>query len=329
MTAPTVFPANLQWLGIGKESTTYGTPPANPTVWVPLLDPKWVPHQTMLKDDSLRGDMAATHNQVQGVRYDTIDYKSYLYLDTLYPHMLNILGNPDTLTGSSDPWTHKTALLNTGNGQPTSWTLWLSNGAECWRMTGCQASDVSIDLPADGMATMSASWMGLPATNVTAPANTPTTLKPWASWNSTITIGGGAAAVYSSAKLDYKRETAPIHTADGTQAPYVIFMGPLTATGELTAVYQGFAGTPTDLSNYLTNVQPTLLVQVNPVGDTTHFGKWQHTVVAYDSVEVSGSSGKWMESAAKWEAIANATDGLGSTLSPVQFSLLNAVSTAY
>ena len=139
MANPVVYPANLQWLGIGKEAVAYGTAATVPAYWIPIVDPKWKPNQSMLKDDALRGDMATTHQQVAGNRYDTLDFKSYLYLDSLYLTMLNILGNTDTVTGASDPYTHKTSLKNTGNGQPTSYTLWLSTGgAECWQMTGCQ-----------------------------------------------------------------------------------------------------------------------------------------------------------------------------------------------
>ena len=311
-----------------KLETTYGTAVATPTHWIPLVDPKWKPVQSMLKDDALRGDMAATHQQVAGVRYDTIDYKTYLYLDTILPHMLNILGGVDTVTGAGDPYTHTIGLLNSGDGQPKSWTLQLYNGAECWQMTGAQLVQAEFDVPAEGLASSSYQWMGKPATKVSAPTNTPTALKPWAGWNTVITLAGSAAATYSSAKLTYKRETAPIHVADGTQAPYMIFVGPITVTGELVGVYPGEAGAPTDLANYLVNTQPALLVQINPVGDATHYAKWQHTTVAYDEVEVSGSAGKWMEVNAKFEAIANSTDAVTTGQSPAKFVCLTTVSAA-
>lgn len=321
-------PSNLSFVGYAKE-TVPGTAEAAPSVWVPVLDPKHTPVQTMLKDDGLRGSMATTFQQVAGVRYDTVDYKCYLYLDTLIHHMRNLLGGTDTVTGSADPWTHTLSLKNTGDGQPPSYTLFLSNGAECWQMAGAQLVQGEFDLPAEGAASSSYQWMGLPAVKMgSIPTNTPSTAKPWASWNTTITLGGSATSSYSGVKFTVKRETAPIHTADGTQAPYQIFVGPITVTGELTGVYQGYAGAPADLTNFLTNVQPTLVVKINPVGDATHYAQWTHTVVAYDESSVSAPAGKWLEIDSKWEALANSTDAVGGGQSPQKFVLLTAVSAA-
>jgi len=323
-----VFPANLTWVGLAKE-TVPGTAEAAPTVWIPVLDPKWTPVQTMLKDDALRGTMATTFQQVQGVRYDTIDYKSYFYLDSLVHHVRNLLGGTDTVTGSADPWTHAFSLKNTGDAQPPSYTAFLFNGSECWQMAGSQLVQGEFDIPAEGAPTGSYQWMGFPAVKmVSVPTNTPTALKPWAGWNTTVTLAGTQAMVYSSVKLTIKRETAPIHTADGTQAPYAIFAGPITVTGELTGVYQGLAGAPTDLANYLANTQPALIVQVNPVGDTTHFAKWQMSVVAYDESAINGQAGKYLEVESKFEALANSTDAAGGGQSPLKFSLANTAATA-
>lgn len=322
-----VFPSNLTWVGLARE-TVPGTAEAAPTIWVPVLDPKWTPVQTMLKDDAMRGSMAATFQQVQGVRHDTIDYKAYFYLDSLVTHVRNLLGGVDTVTGSADPWSHAFSLKNTGDAQPPSYTLFLYNGSECWQMAASQLVQGEFDIPAEGAPTGSYQWMGMPAVKLgSVPTNTPTTLRPWAGWNTTVTLGGLAAPVYSSVKITVKRETQPIHTADGTQAPYAIFVGPITVTGELTGVYQGHTGAPLDLQNYLVNTQPVLLVQVNPVGDATHYARWQMSVVAYDEASINGAAGKYLEIEAKWEALANSTDAVGGGQSPMRFILANTSST--
>lgn len=334
MAGPTVFPANLQWLGLGKE-TTYGTAAAAPTAWVPLVSPKWVPHLLELDDTAFVGNMARLQQRVPGVRYDTIDYETFPLLDSTFQHFINIYGGADTVTGAGDPWTHKTSLLNTGNGQPTSYTLWLSNGSECWRMTGCQQSSLDLETKvADSLASLNSSWMGLPATVVSAPSNTPSTAKPMPSWNTLLTIGGNASiGNYSDIKVSFKRDTEAVFGANATQSPYVIFCGEFSATWELTAVYLGYTGpTISDLQNYLTNVQPSIQVQINPAGDATHNVKWLSTVNGYDPDGVNISdSGKYIELSAKGEAIANSTDVIGSNggLSPSQVAMLNAVSTAY
>jgi Phage tail tube protein len=325
---PTIYPSNLTWLGIAKE-TTYGTPVATPTYWIPLMDPAWKPDQKILLNEAIYGDMSKVHGAVQGTRFDTLAYKTYLFLDTIFPHMETILGAADTVTGASDPYTHKTSLQNTGNAQPPSWTLSLYNGAETWQMAGSVMSKVDVDLKAQDLSSMSGEWMGLPAVKVSNPTNTPSTAKPWASWNTTINVNSIQATNYSDIKLTFTRECEAVQTADGTVAPYVIFVGPLNVEGDLTGVYQGYTNNPADLSNFLTNTEVPVTVQVNPVGDPTHYGLWQQTLCAFTSVEVKAPIGKYLEVNGKFVAIANTTDATSGGQSPTQFKMLTAVSTAY
>lgn len=324
----TINPTNLQALGAAKEPA-YGVAATTPTVWFPMTDPKWEPHIAQFKDDSLRGDMAANHGQVPGMRYDTLDFSNYFLTDVMFQDHLNVLGYPDAVTGSGDPYTHATSLLNTSNGQPTSWTLWLSNGAECWQMTGCHLGNVGVEIPAEGLAKITKQWMGLPAQIVTAPTNVPSTTQPMPGWNTTVTLGGVGTAIYSSLKIDMKRELTAVPSL-GQQAPLLIAQGALTVTGEHMGVYQGYTAGPTDLQNYLTSVQTTLVAQTSPKGDAAHFARWQMSKVAYDSAAVTGAAGKYLEVDAKWEALANATDQLGGIgQSPLKFSLATPVATAY
>jgi hypothetical protein len=328
MTAPLIYPVGQQWLGMAKE-TNYGTPVATPTVWIPVIGPKFKPNQVALKDQALRGSMGGTYQQVAGVRYDQLDYSTNLYLDSVFQHMMNILGGADVVTGAGDPWTHKTSLLNTGNGQPTSWTLSVVNGAECWQMAGAQQVSLDIETKvADSLAQLTPSWMGLPAVPTTAPTNTPTGKVPAPAWNTLLTIGGTPTTQYSDIKLSLKRENEAVFAANQTQAPYVIFIGGLTVTFDFTAVYQGYAGSVSDLANYLTNSQPAVVLQNNPAGDATHYAKWTHTKCAYDSASAQ-DNGKYMEVTASGEALLNATDANAGGLSPELFTLLTSVSAAY
>jgi hypothetical protein len=331
MANPIIFPTGLQWMGMGKEgASTYGTPAAAPTVWVPVVSPKHAPQQTMLKDQALRGSMGNLYGQVAGVRYDTLDYQTFLYLDSAMPHMMNILGGPDAITGGADPYTHKTSLLNNANaGQPTSWTIWLFNGSECWRMAGCQLAGLDIETKVlDSLAGLTPSWMGLPATIVTAPSNTPTTKLAQPAWNTTLTIGGTGTTNYSDIKLSMKRATSAEFGANGTQSPYVIFVGELTVTGSLLAIYRGNTVPVDDMSGYLANTQPALVLQNNPAGDAVHYAKFQHSQMAYDNVSIA-DNGKYLEVTANLEAVDNATDATNGGVSPQLFSLLSPVSAAY
>lgn len=323
------FPANLQWFGFAKESA-YGTPAANPTYFVPMLNPKWTPHITPLPDQALRGSMANTFGQQQGLRYDEFTYTTYPYMDSVYPHFLSALGTADAVTGSADPWTHKTALYNgtgTDAAQPPSFTVWYFDAAgKCWKAAGCVNSNLALDVKAESLATLDVGWMGLPATAVTAPSNTPTANPPMPSWNSTITIGGTSLSKYSDVKVTLKRATEMIPTVTGTQAPFAIFCGELEVTGDLTGVYQN--STDNDLAAFLANTQPAALVKVAPAGDVVHSLTLQMSKVAYTDSSISGTN-KWMEVASKLTAIANTTDALGGNYSPVQAIFLTNSSTPF
>lgn len=324
------YPSNLQWVGIAKE-TTYGTAVSAPTIWVPVDSPKYKSTITPLKDKYLRGAMAETYQQQQGMRHDELQYKTYFYLDSVYPHFLALLGNTDTVSGTGDPYTHKTSLYNgsgTNAAQPPSYTLFWADGAgKVQQIPGAVVGSIKVSLEADSLASLEVQWTGLPGTTIVPPTNTPSAVKPMPSWNSAITLGGAAASKYSSIELTFKRAVEIIPTITGSQAPFAVFGGPVSVTGSLTGVFQN-ATTDTDWTNYLANTQPVLTVKAAPPGDVVHSLTMQMSQVAYDITEVSGTN-KWQEVKATIEAIANSTDSLSGSFSPAQVILATTVSTAY
>ncbi len=328
MANPTIFPSNIQWVGLAKE-TTYGTAVAAPTVWVPVVGPKWMPNQTNIIDDALRGNMVVEQGMVAGIRYDEVTYSCYGALSNLFQHMAAILGYPDAVAGTAAPYTHATAVQNAGDGQPVSYTVFLYNGAETWQMPGSKIPTLDIEWKPEALVKLAVTWRGLVSTKMVAnPTNTPDTTAPMPSWNTTVSTGS-ADSTRTGLKLSLKRNDAnAIFTHSGSQAPYEVFLGALSMDGELTGVYQGYAGSPTDLSNYLTNVQPALSIQTNPVGDAIHYGKWTMSKAGYSGVEVSGQSG-YMQVSSKLKPLANSTDGLGATVSNVKYTQVDTVSTSY
>jgi hypothetical protein len=324
------YPSNLQWVGIAKEST-YGTAIAAPTMWIPVYAPKYKSTITPLKDKFLRGSMAETYQQQAGMRHDELTYKTYFYLDTIYPHFLALLGNADTVSGTGDPYTHKTSLYNgsgTNGAQPPSYTLfWADAAGKVQQIPGAIIGSAKVSLAADALTSLEISWTGLPASTITPPTNTPSAIKPMPSWNSTITLGGVAASKYSAVELTFKRAVEVIPTITGSQAPFAVFGGPVGVTGSLTGVFQN-ATIDTDWTNYLANTQPVLSVKAAPPADSTHGITFQMSQVAYDITEVSGTN-KWQEVKATIEAMANATDSLSGSFSPAQVILTTTVSTSY
>lgn len=328
----TFLPGSVQWLGLAKE-TTYGTPVAAPTIWVPVDTPTWKPIIQQLKDNALRGLMGTTYQQIQGIRHDEITYKTYLYNDSVFSHLLAAVGGADTVTGTVAPYTHKASLYNasdaTHNGQPTSWTIFLYQGdGKVVQMPGAIISDLKVTIKADNaLPTLDVTWMGMPSVFITAPTNTPTALAPDPAYTASVTIGGVASTQYTDVTLDLKRTANEIPVLNGTQNPLAIGGFNFQVTGTINGVYQGTADV--NLADYIANTQPTLVVSLFAAGDSSHPLTFQMSKVAFDNVAPTGSPTSWMPIQANFEALMNGTDALDSKQSPIQVQLVNTTVTAF
>ncbi|QAY16125.1 major tail protein [Arthrobacter phage Sonali] len=314
-------PGSLQWLGIAKEVTS-GTAIAAPTVWIPVDSPKYSPKVTTLTDQNLRGLMGSDFQQVQGMKYNEISYKTFIYQDSVYQHFQAMLGTTDAVTGTAPTVTHKTSLLNTSPGQTPSFTLFLAQGDKTVQIPGCSLQDLKFNGKANEAPSIEATWVGLPEAFITNPTNTPTTLAPYPPTTMSCTVGGNTALnKYTSVSIDFKRETAPVASLTGTAAPLSIYNGPLSVSGSLEAIYQG--SVDNDLVNLLANTQPSLSVALTMAGDPTRPLTIQMSKVAYDSAEPAGSNTSWMTISSNFKALMNATDALDAKMSPAQVIFIN------
>jgi hypothetical protein len=320
----TLVAGNLQWLGIAKE-TTPGTPMAAPTIFIPIMDPKWGAKITPLTDQALRGFMASDFTRAQGSRDDEVAYKTYLYPTALFTHLRAILGGTDNVTGAADPYTHKVSLLNTV-ALPT-YTLFLAMGdGNTMQVPGAVLSDVKINVKANELPSLDIAWTGLPATIIATPTNTPSTEAPMPPYTAAITVGGASLGKYSDISIDFKRNVQPVLTLNGTQNPSSIYAGVLSVTGTMTAVFSGTADS--DLTNYLTNGQPALSLVINPQGDSVHTVTVQLSKIAYDSSDPQGSNNGIMTIANAFTALLNSTDATDGKQSPAQVQIKNTAATA-
>jgi hypothetical protein len=327
MVAPNVYAANLQWVGYALE-TTYGTPKATPDTFLPADSPTYKHIPQLLTDTALRGSMAGEFNQLNGLFYDSLQTKSNLYLDSCYPLFRQILGLPDVISGASDPYTHKTSLQSANGGQPAGTTLFWNDGAgKVMQIPGAISQDVKVDLKDGALGNLDVTWLGMPATAITPPTLTIPLTQSIPSWNVVTTLGGVGSSAYSEISLDIKRATEMIPTINGTQSPAGIFGGPVTVSGTLTALYQGYAA-DAHVQDQLANTQPILAIVASPVGDAIHSVKFQMSKIVFDDVAVSGTN-KWMEVRATFKALANAADVAGGgNVSPMMVTAVNAIATA-
>lgn len=323
MPALTLVAGNLQWLGIAKE-TTPGTAMAAPTLFIPIDSPKWGAKIKQLADTALRGFMGSDFQRQMGSRDDEVSYKTYLYPTAMFTHLRAILGGTDNVTGAADPWTHKVSLLNTV-ALPT-YTLFLAMGdGNTMQVPGCVPADVKITIKANELPTLDVAWTGLPAAIIASPTNTPTTEAPMPPYSASITVAGANLGKYSDISLDFKRNVQPVLTLNGTQNPSSIYGGELTVTGTMTAVFSGTADS--DLTNYLTNAQPALVLTINPQGDAVHTVSVQLSKIAYDSSDPQPSMNGIMTIANAFTALLNTTDATDGKQSQAQAIIKNTAAT--
>lgn len=332
MTTPLAYAPATQFLGLAFE-TTPGTPAAAPLYYIPFKPGslKWSPLQKMLNDDAIRTSMVDVYDQVQGTRYDTIDFTMYAFLDSLPLIMRGLVGSSDTKTGSADPVTHKLSLLNnsvaTGN-QPPSMTAWFFDGGICHQVTWAMVDEVSVKITADGLCEIAVKLAGFPATTVTAPSFASTTAVAPPGWSTALTAFGGTALNIISLDLMYKRGVKPVPAMTGTTSPLQMWAGPLSSQGgKLTATYQG----STAFAYGLANTKGPLTAVLSPAGDVTHSHTWQHTLCSFKNPLLD--SGKdWVEFSVDIMPLPDTTDETGASgggVSPLLYTAINAVTTTY
>lgn len=173
-----------------------------------------------------------------------------------------------TVVPSTGPYTYAWSLLNSGSGQPIAHTLThylgptTTVGARAYPGFCLNSLDLKFNVESDlltwdgkGVSWPSVAAASLPTANGTA-------VKPVASWQTTIGIGGPATggtivSTVTDGEVNLVREAVPIFTATGVQTPYIIQRGKFNAAGKLnfTAVSDESA-----LNYMLNNTQPQVQI---------------------------------------------------------------------
>lgn len=176
------------------------------------------------------------------------------------------------------PFTYAWSLLNSGGGQPISHTLTHSLGPTAtvgaraypgFAMTGL---DLKFNVETELLmwAGKGMSWPSIPA--AAAPTANGTSIKPIASWQTLVGIGGPASggtlvATVMDGETNIVRQAVPYFTANGVQTPYIIQRGLLNVAGKLNF---GAVSDESALLYMLNNTQPQVqLVTTNGLSGTS------------------------------------------------------------
>lgn len=326
MPSPVVFPAELSFAGIGKESSN-GTAVA-PTRFYPFTKNDWTDDNGLLIDDAMYGSMTSENGAVAGKRQATGDIEAYFLPDYIGDLLYNILGGYAVGAPVSSVYPHTFTLLNSGDAQPPAHTFTDRQGVTA--TVGARAypygclSELTVSGNATGLVTVSAkvtSYGSAPAGS--APTNTVTTEVVIPAWRSTVTVAGSPIKPREWS-FTITRALTPDPLADGTQNPNSIARGNLTVAGKLTVPAQS----EQPLIDMLAATQQATVITVDNGGTLTAVRKLTTTMTkaVYASAPMVRETPIGYE--IDFKAISNTTDiGASGGKAPISCLLNNAVTT--
>ncbi len=244
-------PTSLSFLGVAKE-TTKGTPVV-PTDYIPFSSLEPVDSIVMLEDKAYRGSMVDLYGAVQGPKFVTYKLTGPAFNDTI-GYLLGGFFGDCTTTGAGAPFTHAFSTKNSSDGQPLAYTLTDFYGPATRAYAGLQCHGLSFKFSGDGVLTYEAMLTGLVEATASKPTATFGTRPIVPAWQCATQFGGVAALTLVDGEFNLSRPVEVIHTADGTQQPYAVFVGPVSLAGKADVVMED----DTRLTEFLGNAQPSL-----------------------------------------------------------------------
>jgi len=308
-------PTSLSFLGVAKE-TVKGTFVAA-TDFIPLTSFEPADSIMGLEDKALRGSMVDLYGLVQGPKFVTYKMAGPVYNDSI-GYLLGTFFGDCTTTGAGAPFTHAFSTKNSGDGQPLSYSLTDFYVAATRAFSGMQCHDLSFKFSGDGALMFEATLTGLLEATQSKPAASFGTRPLIPAWQCTPQFGGVSATTLIDGEFNLSRPVEVIHTADGTQQPYSVFMGPVSLTGKANVVMED----DTRLTEFLSNTQPA--VDFLFTQDASNTVKLHATKGAYTGAPIS-RDGLFVHLPIEFSGVANATDaGASGGVSPAKVTILNA-----
>jgi hypothetical protein len=326
MANPIVFPAELSYVGLAKESSN-GTAVA-PTRFVPFTKFDPVDDNGLLIDDAMYGSMTSENGAVAGKRQATGDLATYFLADAAGDLLYNILGGYAVGAAVSGVYPHTFSLLNSGDAQPPAHTFTDRQGVTA--TVGARAyayaclSELTFSGNATGLVTMEAKWTSFgSAAAGAAPTNATTTETVVPGWRSTVTVAGVAAPIREWT-VTLARTLKVDQLADGTQQPNSIARSDLAVSGKLTFA----ARNEQPVIDFLAGTQQAVVVTIDNGGTLTNVRKLTATMTkaVYDTEGMDRVTPIGYQMG--YKALANTTDvGASAGRAPISCLLNNAVTT--
>jgi Phage tail tube protein len=318
------LPKVRSFVGVAKEASrpTNGTAPtaAVATDYIPVSSITPFDNIAYLDDMGMRGSMVDVYNVIPGRTYSEFEIAGDVFADTIGYLAAGLLGDVTT-SGASAPYTHAISTLNSGTGQPTTYTFTDYNALNARLFAGAQMQSLDTKFSSDALLTYSAKAMGYASAVGSTPTPSFSAVTPTPVWTGVVTIAGGSNIKLAEGNIGISRTVEPIFTVIDAQRPYQVFAGPVKVEGSFTFVTESDA----ELDYYLNNTQPIVVV------DFTQGASSTLTQVQFTMSDCAFTVGKierskdYVETNVTYKAIANTTDaGASLGFSPIKIQLKNA-----
>jgi hypothetical protein len=318
MSSTLVYPSRLVKVGIGKEST-FGTavaPAAGLAVAAPGVSDK---HATIV-DTGWRQSTAASYGHQPGPLDSAVSLGGPAFVDALGWPLAGVLGD-HTVTGTTAPYTHTLALLNSGSMQPSSYTVTLDDPVGALAYPGCRWSGFTLTANADGLLTWGGTLAGLnPGAGSVPPA--PAVVLPMPGWSGVVTIGGSVESRVLDLSVSITRQLTAKRNTNGQQTPNNIQAGALAVSGQATLLIHN--------DNYRSSLLNASSLAIDATWSQGAGAASQQITLHSSACVLDAASrayvGDWVEVQLGWTADANTTDaGASGGKSPIKATLINAV----
>ncbi len=307
-------------VGIGKE-TTYGTAVVG-SFFIPVTASTPVDKLDLLKDTGWRGSAVDSYGHVPGPIFSNFDFGGDVFPDAIGFPLAGVLGDVGFTVGPPNIWAM--AVLNSGTTQPPSYTLVDTTSINALSFPGMKFSDVGIKFDGSGKLEYTAKAVGLTSAIVSAPTPSYTALPITAAWTGIVSLGGTPVTAVASGEINIKRAVDPIHTVDGTQAPYTCWSGPVTCDGKLVLVMEA----DTYRAQYVAGTAAAVDINFAAGAGATATQIKLHCSKATFTKADQMFGKSYVELDIDFTADANTTDvGASAGYSPVLVTLKNAIAT--
>lgn len=302
-----------RYLGIAKEAS-YGTPQTTGIRWLPMKNPDTEEEIKYMMDNGLRGIPAEEFGAYQGVINGSFKYDLDWFVTDTPLLLTNILG-PDTKTGTAVPYTHTFQLAA---GEPASMTLHDFDTIDQNQGAGAYLSQAQFKLDPEGGLSCQVQGKSFAPVSEAVSSATYAAEPYFLGWETALTIAGSSNVRLVTMEVTLTRQLTPRWTAQNTQNPRFIFVGPLKVAWKMTFDIED----DTELAHFTSNDQPAVVATLTQP-TTTNTVKFQMSKTAWTKAQKI-SSKEWTQVDASGSGLYNATDG-----GPILIAVGNSQSAAY